>query len=286
MKDMQTFVTVNKRSDSLATVSWMVVPNQHNWACDASQQATQESQDLLASDAVSVATRLQSQPSAFGRNQNGSNDVDSLMMRQCGLDNRCLPTSCPRTFECTNQTEATFIFKNQSCTQVTPLFLYAAKSFASMPQSQLHHAGQPDVAVFDNSNPDDSSRATSRSGHIEPQTIATLTDKYDPVSMNDRHTRAYMRPDQVPSATASVAFLTTSVGDLDAPGGSCSDGVLGIPKAERFALSHLLHWLPVFASFPSPVISIPVVGDVLPVYLSLPFAYHYSGSGYSFFKSQ
>jgi hypothetical protein len=95
------------------------------------QQPSQEFNHLFACHAPLVQLYPQLDPSRFRRDQQGADQIGTLMMVEAGANCRRLTARRPSALERTNQRLATFIEENKGCAKGLPLFLSTASDNVS-----------------------------------------------------------------------------------------------------------------------------------------------------------
>lgn len=149
--DMQTRVLGNKRLHFLPSMNWRIIPNQYDWAGDLFQYMPQELDPLITRQSALRPLHPQLDPLSFGCHQQCANQVGPLVRLQTGAQRWWLPARCPSAPKWTDQRFATFVEKNQGCTQAGPLFLSPASDNVSNRRSQPHRVEAPAVGAFGNS---------------------------------------------------------------------------------------------------------------------------------------
>jgi len=213
MISMQARILRNKILNQPAFMDGMVIPDQNDLARNNPQQLLQESHSLFATQAVSVRVRGQLDLAAIRADQQCTQQVQPLVMRQAGTNGGRMSTWRPTPLERRDQREAAFIFKNQRGQQLTPLFLSLAKSVASKRQSLPRPVGSPSVAASGCSSPSDPSRARRRWEHTELRIVPKSRDRSAPTSSNLLRTHEH-RP-HVTTLAPTVGSALRSIGWAD-----------------------------------------------------------------------
>lgn len=193
----------------------MPIPDQHDRTGNGTEQMLQESNDFLSGDRC--VRRVQVQPDlAFPRTDAQSTDqVHAFVVFETRANRRRLPTRGPRPFERRHHRVPTFIRKNQSCAEFTPLFLSRAKHSVSSGQSLRHRARDCAVAASGSSSPGAARGTTRCSLDSAPERAPRSNGQSDPVSSNLRHTRMHRHRGSGPAASGAVGL---SINDWGARG--------------------------------------------------------------------
>lgn len=209
MIDMQARMLSNEILNEFTFVDGMVIPDQNDLTRNNPQYLLQESYNLFAAQAVPVRLRSQLDLAAIRLDQQCTQQVQPLVMRQAGTNGRRMSTWRPTAFERRDQREAAFIFKYQRGQQLTPLFLSLAIRAASRKQWLPRHVGSPAAAVSGCSSPCDPSHARHRWVHTEPQTDPRSHARSAPASSNLLHTHGHMLRATTLAPTVAVVRCST-----------------------------------------------------------------------------
>ena len=192
--NMQARVLSNELLNKLAFMDGMVIPHQNDLTRNCSQQLLQKSDDLFTTQAVTIRANGQFDLAPSWANQQRTQQVQPLVMRQAGAEGGRMSTRRPTPFERRDQREAAFIFKYQRGQQLTPLFLSLARPTASRKQWLPRHVGSPGVAPSGCSSPCDPSHTRHRWIHIVSRTVPRSHDQSAPASSNLLHIREHKLP--------------------------------------------------------------------------------------------
>ncbi len=142
----------NKHLNFLLGMDGRIVPNQDDWTRDLMQQPSQEFNHLFACHAPLVQLYPQLDPSRFRRDQQGADQIGTLMMVEAGAHGGRLTAWSPSPLEWADQRFATFIKENQGCAEAPPLFLSKASGSVSNKQFQPHRVAMPTAGASGNSS--------------------------------------------------------------------------------------------------------------------------------------
>ncbi len=204
--NMQARILRNEFLNKTSFVGGMVVLNQHDFARDRSQQLLQKSDHLFTTQAMPIRADSQFNLAAIWADRKGTQQVQPLMVRQAGADDRRMSTRRPTPLERRNQREAAFIFKHQRNQQLTPLFLSLARPAASRKQSSPRRFGSPSAAVSGCSSPFGPSGAKHHWENSEFQTVPKSGDQSAPESNNLLHTHEHMLHGATPAPISEPAL--------------------------------------------------------------------------------
>jgi hypothetical protein len=188
--DMHTRILGQKLLHQLTFVDGMVIPHQNDLAWNDLQHLLQESHHLFAAQTASIGTGGQTVPT-LPADKECTQQVQALVMLQTGPQGGRMAAGRPTPLERRDQREATFIFKDQRRSPLTPLFLSLARPCVSRRQSSPRRVGSPVAVASDCSNPSDPSHARLRWEHTECQTAPRSHVRSVPASSNLRRTRGH-----------------------------------------------------------------------------------------------
>lgn len=155
IKHMDPWVLRQKILHRFAFMDWVSVPYQYNRARHSPKNLSKESNHFLARQAIPVRAQAQADLPASGRNEQHSQQVETLMVINRSPHNRCLSTPRPATFKRRNHRKATFVFKSEGSAQSATLFLSSAALLPSIPGSHHHPVERVDAAGVGDSSPSD-----------------------------------------------------------------------------------------------------------------------------------
>jgi hypothetical protein len=160
--DMQARLSLDETFHQTAPMNGMIVPDKHDLTPQAAQQISKEPDHLLTSQTMPTREDRQFEEPIAGADDQGSHQVEALLMRQTGAQAGCLASRRPAAFERRHQGEATLIFYHQPRMQFTTFFLPWAARAASTARCFPRLAGWPDAAAVGWSSPCGSKAATHR----------------------------------------------------------------------------------------------------------------------------
>lgn len=210
---MQPFVSSQEILNCLALVNRMAIPDEDNRSRNEMENLSQKADDLFAGETMPVRTNTQTNSFALGRDQQRSQQIETLMMINGGSLDRRLAAPRPGPFERRNERKTAFIFQNEGSAQLATLFLPAAVLLPSTARWQPRPDTKVGVAVAGCSSPADASHARQRWSHTEHQITARLPARSDPVSSNCPHIQRHMLLCPMLSQDVSSAWQTASSGD-------------------------------------------------------------------------
>ena len=123
VKHMQSFMSRQKLLYHLALVNRMAIPNHDNGARHPIKNLLKEGNHLFTGQTMPIRTDTQTNSFAFRRDQQGSQQVETLVMINGGLLDRCLTSPRPGPFQWRNQRKTAFILQNEGSAQLATLFL-------------------------------------------------------------------------------------------------------------------------------------------------------------------
>ena len=232
MIDMQTRMLINEILNQLAFMDGMVIPHQDDFTWDLPQQLLQKGNHLLAAQAAPIRADYQFDLAATRTDQQGTQQIQPLVMLQAGAEGRCSATPRPTAFERRDQREAAFIFKYQRGSQLTPLFLSLARPSVSRKQSLSRRAGSPGAALFGCSSPSGPLRARHRWEHSGSGTTPRSHARSAPASSNLRHIHGHRPHAIIPAPNAGAVPSSIDWAAL-AVVRSFSAGCLAVPASDR-----------------------------------------------------
>jgi hypothetical protein len=183
----------------------MVIPHQNDLTRNRPQQLLQKSNCLFTTQTVPVRTDGQFDLVPIWADQQCTQQVQPLVMRQAGAEGGRMSTLRPTPLKRGDQREAAFIFNYQRGQQLTPLFLSLARPAASKKQWLLRRAGSPGAVPSGCSNPCDPSHTRHRWNHSVLQTIPRSHVRSAPASSNLLHIHEHRLPATTLAATAGSA---------------------------------------------------------------------------------
>ena len=187
VKHVQSFVSSQKILNRFALVNGMTIPDQHDRSRNETENLSKKMDHLFAGETMPVRTNTQPNSFALGRDQQRSQQIETLVMIDGSPLDRRLAAPRPGPFERRNKRKTAFIFQNQSSAQLATLFLSVAVLLPSTARWQLRPDAVVDVVGVGCSNPSAASRARQRWSHIEHQTTARSPERSDPGSSNCLH---------------------------------------------------------------------------------------------------
>lgn len=134
VEHMQSLVTGQKSLNHFALVDRMAIPNHDNGAGHPIKNLLKEGDHLFTCQTMPIRTDTQTNVFAFRRDQQRSQQVETLVMINGGLLDRCLATSRPGPFQWRNQRKTAFILQNEGGAQLATLFLSLAVLLSSIAQ--------------------------------------------------------------------------------------------------------------------------------------------------------
>ena len=200
--------------DRLALVNGMAIPDQDDGPRHPIQNLLKKSNYLFTGQAMPIRTDTQTNSFAFRRDQQSSQQAQTLVMIDGGLPDRCLATSRPGPFERRNQRKTAFILQNEGSAQLATLFLSWAVLLSSTAQWLLHFGARVVAVVVGYSNLSAASHARQHWSRSERQIIAKSPEQSDPGSSNLRHTQKHTLLYPALSPSASSAGQTIFSDDL------------------------------------------------------------------------
>lgn len=100
---VQTWLSFDKVLDQTSLMNGMVIPNQDDRADNASENLFEKKDDVFTTQVHSKGSHRQLHLSSTRTDQDGAQQVQSLMMVQTGIGTRCLATRCPTAAQWRNQ---------------------------------------------------------------------------------------------------------------------------------------------------------------------------------------
>ena len=245
---MDPWILLQKLPNFLAAMNGGLVPNQDDGATHASQQLSQEVNDLVTCQVALIRFGTQSNGAFTGRDQQRCNGIDPFMVLNARLNLGCLASWRPRSLERTDQRLPIFIDKDKGCIQVMPLFLSLAKYSASSARSRRRHVGKRRAAAFDNSTPCAVGDTTPHWRYTAHQIAAQLTARRVPRSNNLRHSRKQTRLSTKSALAVSTVAVLNDMADKAVATSVCAWYVaVTLPAASvaRCGASHVQRLRPV-----------------------------------------
>ena len=132
VEHVQSFMLCQKTLDHLTLVDGMAIPDQDDGTGHSIKNLSKESNYLFACQTMPVRTDTQTNSFAFRRDQQCSQQVETLVMIDGSLPDRGLATPRPGPFERRNQRKTAFIFQNEGSAQLATLFLSWAVPLSSI----------------------------------------------------------------------------------------------------------------------------------------------------------
>ncbi len=100
--NVQTRFSLDKVLDQASLMNRMVVPDQDEGTCNAPQDLFEKKDHVFTTQVHSKGSHRQLHLSSSGTDQDGTQQVQSLMMVQTGIGTRCLATRRPTAAEWRN----------------------------------------------------------------------------------------------------------------------------------------------------------------------------------------
>src|SRR5215211_516502 len=191
-----------------ALVDRMAIPDHDQGTGHPIENLLKEGDHLFACQTMPIRTDTQTNSFAFRRDQQSSQQVETLVMVDGGLLDRCLTTPRPSPFKWRNQRKTAFILQNEGSAQLATLFLSWAVLLSSTARWLLHRGAMVAAAVVGYSNPSAASHARRHWSRSERQIIARSPERSDPGSSSLRHTQRHTLLCPVLSPGASSAWQT------------------------------------------------------------------------------
>lgn len=213
---MQAWVSSQKGLNRPALMDGGMIPNQDDRALGGSEQMLEKGNHLFPSEAAAMDLNAKFDFASTGRNDQCADSVETVVMLQTGSDRRRLPTRGPRALERRDQTEATFVHKNQVRAKLAPLFLSKASDSDASGQSRPRRVGQRGVGVSGNSTLFAARGARPHWDDSGPQTRSKSDEQCAPASSSRRHSHGLERPGANASPDASIALQTNAEDVQDA----------------------------------------------------------------------
>jgi len=132
------------QSDSSFVVDGMTINHQHQRSGHDPQELLHKGDHLFSGQRMPVRLNTQFYPSALRRNQQRTQQIETLVMGDAGPSLRGLASSGPGTLQRRDQREAAFIFQNEGRAQLPGLFL----SWANLPASTVLPLPHPAAAAL------------------------------------------------------------------------------------------------------------------------------------------
>ena len=192
----------------LALVNWMAIPNHDNGTRHPIKNLLKKGDHLFTCQTTPIRTDTQKNSFAFRRDQQRSQQVETLVMIDRGLLDKCLTAPRPGPLKWRNQRKTAFILQNEGSAQLATLFLSWAVLLSSIAQWLLHFGAMVAAAVVGYSNPSAASHARRYWSRNEHQIIARLPERSDLRSSSLRHTQRHTLLCPVLSPSASSAWQT------------------------------------------------------------------------------
>src|SRR6266542_5603251 len=101
--NVQTRFSLDKVLDQASLMNRMVIPDQDNGTCNAPEDLFEKKDHVFTTQVHSKGSHRQLHLSSTGTDQDGTQQVQSLMLVQTGLGTRCLATRRPTAAEWRNQ---------------------------------------------------------------------------------------------------------------------------------------------------------------------------------------
>lgn len=101
--NVQTRFSLDKVLDQASLMNGMVVPDQDNRTCNAPQDLFEKKDHVFTAQIHLKGSHRQLYLSSTGADQESTEQVQSLMVVQTGIDTRRLSTGCPTASEWRNQ---------------------------------------------------------------------------------------------------------------------------------------------------------------------------------------
>ncbi len=206
----------------------MAIPDQNDVTGHPTENLLKEDNYLFACETMPIRTDTQTNSFAFRRDQQRSQQVETLVMIDgCPL-NRCLTSPRPGPFERRNKGKTAFIFQNEGSAQLATLFLSLAVPLSSTARWLPHFDATVGVAVVGYSNLSAASHARQHWSHSERQIIARSPEQSDPGSSSPRYTQRHMP--LCPALSPAVSSACQTI---------CSDDPAGDLFSSFLAFWHL-----------------------------------------------
>ena len=195
-----------KRLNFLALVNRCFVPDQHDGTAHASQQMSQEVNDLVAGQITLIRFGTQADFASAGRDQQRTYRIDPLIVLQARPNLGRVSPRRPSPFEGTHQRLPIFVNQYKGCAQVTPLFLSWARDTVSSARSRPRYAGRSVAVAFDSSSPYAARDTRPRYDDTEFQTDAGSTGQCASASNSPECNREHMPPStELAPVSATIA---------------------------------------------------------------------------------
>jgi len=199
--------------DHLALVDWVAIPDQDDRTGYSMKNLLKEDDHLFAGETMPVRADTQTNSFAFWRDQQCSQQAQTLVMINGGTLDRRLAPPRPAPFERRNQRKTTFLFQYEGSAQLATLFLSWAVPLSSIARWLPHLGAMVVAAVVGYSSPSAASHARQHWSHSERQRVARSLERSDPESSSLRHTQKHRLLCPALSPVASPASLTISSDD-------------------------------------------------------------------------
>ncbi len=141
----------------------MLIPDHNQWSPHVMQEMFEKDQRLSAGQRTPIGLYMQLDLARRRRHAQGTDQIETFVMRNAGAKHRRLPARGPGALERRNQRKSAFIGENQRRPALTPLFLSAARCSVSSVEWRRHRVPRGAVAVSDNSIPSAVADATPHS---------------------------------------------------------------------------------------------------------------------------
>jgi hypothetical protein len=192
----------------------MAIPDQNDVTGYPIENLLKEDDYLFTCETMPIRTDTQTNSFAFRRDQQRSQQVETLVMIDgCPL-NRCLASPRPSSVKRRDKGKTAFIFQNEGSAQLATLFLSLAVPLSSTAQWLPHFDATVGVAVVGCSNPSAASHARQHWSHSERQIVARSPEQSDPGSSSLRYTQRHKLLCPALSPAVSSACQTICWDDL------------------------------------------------------------------------
>src|SRR5271157_3148089 len=209
-EDVQTFLLSDKLTDHLAPMNRMSIDNQHQGSRHDPQELLQEGDHLCSSQRMPIRLNAQLYLSALRRNQQRSQQIETLVVGDAGPSLGGLPSPRPSPLQWRHHGKASFILQSEGSAQLARLFLSSATLPPSTWRSLHHPAAAAPVEAVGCSSPSAASRAKRRWWCNELQTAPRSHAQSGPRSSNLRRNRTHTPLDPEPFPAAAPVLPTIS----------------------------------------------------------------------------
>jgi len=213
VKHMQTFLLRHKLLNQPALMHRMTVNDQNQRSGDDPQELLDKSDHLFSSQRMPVGLHTEPEPLVLRRNQQGTQQIEALVVRNTGPLDRGLAPAGPGTLQRRDQREAAFICQTEGSAQLATLFLSLAVLRLSSAPPPHPPVAEESVGVAGCSSPSAALRAKRHSGCNGLQITARSLAPSDPASSNFRPIRRHRPLGPMPSPAVSSVSPTASWAD-------------------------------------------------------------------------